>query len=269
MTNKSNPKINSIESCAILNNGVAMPVLGLGTWNLKGQELLKTINESIEIGYRHFDTATYYRNEEDLGKALKLTEIPREQIFVTTKVWPSDFGYQETIKAFETNLKKLDLDYVDQYLIHWPSDTTRTHATWKALLKLYEQGKCRSIGVSNFSIQELEALKELGDVVPATNQVQFNPFSFKGKLLDYCNKEGIKLVAYSPLNEGRRLNDKTIISIAKKYNKTVAQVLLRWNLEHGLITIPKTAKKERLLENSQIFDWELSKEDVNALNTLK
>lgn len=247
-------KINlDLSSKVILNNGVEMPILGLGTWNIRGDNAENIIDWAYKIGYRHFDTATYYRNEEALGKAFK--KYPREELFVTTKIWPNEFGYEKTLRAFAGNLERLHFDYVDQLLIHWPSDKQRTLETWEAFIKIYNERKAKSIGVSNFSINELNMLKEADKFVPATNQIKLTPANATKNLLEYCKKANIQIVAYSPLNEGRGLNSKKLTIIAQKYNKTVAQLLLRWDIQQGIVTIPKTSKKERLQENANIFDF--------------
>ncbi len=254
----------SINSKAVLNNNVEMPYLGLGTYKLRGSSVDDIIKWAYDFGYRHFDTATYYNNEEELGSIFK--RFPRENLFITTKIWPNDFGYEKTLKAFDGNLKRLQFDYVDQLLIHWPSDKQKTLETWEAFIKLNNDGKARSIGVSNFSIKEIENLKEAGDVVPATNQIKFTPNLINNKLMEYCAKEHIKIVAYSPLNVGRGLKNKKLSILAQKYNKTVPQLIIRWNVQQGVIVIPKTSKKDRLKENSDIFDFEINEEDMNLIS---
>ena len=252
------------ESKAILNNKIEMPYLGLGTWNLRGAIAESVVDWAYEIGYRHFDTATYYHNEEELGKAF--SKYPREKLFVTTKIWPNQFGYEKTLRAFEGNLERLNFDYVDQLLIHWPSDKQRTLETWEAFINLNKEGRAKSIGVSNFSINELNLLKEAGDIIPATNQIKFTPANVNKNLLEYCKKANIHIVAYSPLNEGRGLQNNKLSILAKKYNKTVAQLLLRWNIQQGVITIPKTSKKERLKENTDIFNFNISNDDMDLIS---
>lgn len=253
----------TINSKALLNNKVEMPYLGLGTYNIRGSKAENIVDCAFETGYRHFDTATYYKNEEELGQAFK--KYSREELFITTKIWPNEFGYEKTLKAFEGNLKRLHFEYVDQLLIHWPSDKQRTLETWEAFIKIYEEGKARSIGVSNFSIKELQMLKEAGDFIPATNQIKFTPANATKSLLEYCKQANIQIVAYSPLNEGRGLNSKKLTVLAQKYNKTVAQLILRWNIQQGVVTIPKTSKKERLRENASIFDFTIADSDMDLI----
>jgi diketogulonate reductase-like aldo/keto reductase len=258
----------TIDSAIILNNSVKMPILGLGTWSMHSKTLKQAVEWSLEIGYRHFDTARYYKNEKELGEILNNSKYPREDLFITSKVWPKDFGLEKTEKAFEASLKALSMDYLDQYLIHWPKDITKTHETWKTLEKIHSEGKCKSIGVSNFSIADLENLKSVSEIVPATNQIEFHPYKFDLEILDYCRKEKIGVVSYSPLTQGRRMKNPIFDKIAIKHNKTVAQVLLRWGLQHNTIIIPKSANKERLKENALIYDFELSKNDMEELNSL-
>ena len=254
----------TMNSKAVLNNEVEMPILGLGTYNMKGSIADNIIQWAYDEGYRHFDTATYYHNEEDLGRAFK--NYPRNELFVTTKIWPNEFGYDKTLKAFVGNLERLQFDYVDQLLIHWPGDKQKTLETWEAFIKIYDDEKARSIGVSNFSIKELELLKEAGNIKPVVNQIKFTPSHVNKKLVEYCSKENIKIVAYSPLNVGRGLSNKKLTILTKKYNKTVAQLILRWNIQQGVITIPKTSKKERLKENADIFNFSLSEEDLDLIS---
>jgi diketogulonate reductase-like aldo/keto reductase len=253
----------SIDSKIVLNNKIEMPILGLGTWNLRGSIVENVIDSAYSIGYRHFDTATYYRNEGELGKALN--KYSREDFFLTTKIWPNEFGFEKTLRGFEGNLNRLGFSYVDQLLIHWPGDKQKMLETWEAFCKILDEGKTKSIGVSNFSIQDIQLLKEANDFIPATNQIKYTPSHINQKLLDFCKSKEIIIVAYSPLNEGRGLKNKTLAKIASKYNKTVAQVLLRWNIQQGVVTIPKSSRKERLEENANIFDFKLTNEEMNLV----
>jgi diketogulonate reductase-like aldo/keto reductase len=251
-----------------MNNGILIPYLGLGTWDMKGKHLEQAVQWAIDVGYRHFDTATYYNNEKELGKALAKSGLNRSDVFVTTKVWPKDFGYNQTKKAFQASLINLGMDYVDQYLIHWPKDTTRTHETWKALVDLYNEEKCLTIGVSNYSIQQLEELKVLSGIIPATNQIEFSPFHYDPEILKYSRKQGIIVVAYSPLTVGKHLNNPIIVKISEKYDKTPAQLLLRWGLQHNAVVIPKSANKNRINENASIFDFTIDSADMESLNNI-
>lgn len=246
-----------------LNNGVEMPMLGLGVWeSAEGDECESAVFEAIKAGYRHIDTAAAYGNERSIGKGIKKSGISREEIFVTTKLRNGAHGDPEG--ALNESLEKLQLDYVDVYLIHWP--VPERNESWKMFEKFLEEGKCRSIGVSNFTVRHLEELLKKSKVVPAVNQVEFTPYLFQKELLEFCRSKGIQLEAYSPLTRGRKLNDSKLVEIAKKYNKTPAQILLRWNLQHGIVIIPKSTKRERILENAEIFDFEISEDDMEKLN---
>lgn len=221
----------------------------------------------MRMGYRQFDTARIYGNESDVGQAIRDGGVPRDEIFVTTKLWNSDQGLESTILAFDASLKRLGLSYLDLYLIHFPVTETRNDS-WKAMEKLVENGKCRAVGVSNFMINHLEELAESSDLVPTVNQVEFHPFLFQRDLLEYCERHGIRLEAYSPLARGERLNHPTIMAMARKYSKTPAQIMIRWGLQHVLVVIPKSTREERIRENSQVFDFNISAEDMLVLDGL-
>jgi diketogulonate reductase-like aldo/keto reductase len=243
-------------------------MIGLGTWDLRGQELKQAVTWSIEMGYRHFDTATYYENEKELGEILNQSKISRDEKFIVSKLWPRDFGYAPSKRAFAKSLESLKVDYLDLYLIHWPSDRKKTDESWRGLLDIYQEGLSKSIGVSNYSIENLEHLKSLGDIVPMVNQVEFHPFRYDRELLDYCISYDIALVAYSPLVEGKRMTDKGLIEISNNYKKSVAQILLRWGLQNGVTVIPKSSNRDRLRENASIFDFEINTQDMEVLNSL-
>ena len=255
----------SISSKVRLNSGVEIPILGLGTWRAEGKECTQAIIWAFEAGYRHIDTAAFYGNEEAVGKAIKDSGLDREELFITTKVWNDDHGYDNTIKAFNKSLKRLNLDYIDLYLIHWPISGRRIE-TWKALEKIFENGQARTIGVSNFMIHHLEELMPKAEFIPAVNQVEFNPYQYKKGLHQYCLRKYIQLEAFSPLARARKLDDPKLIQLAMKYDKTPAQILLRWAIQHDIIIIPKSVHKDRIIENSLIFDFEISSEDINSLN---
>jgi diketogulonate reductase-like aldo/keto reductase len=254
-----------------LNNQVKIPLLGLGTWEIPdGKSVIKAINWAVKAGYRHVDTAAIYGNEKGVGKgineAMQEYNLEREDIFVTTKLWISNFQFEKALKAFEKSLRDLNLDYVDLYLLHWPNPPYRNEA-WKALEKIYKDGKSRSIGVSNFYQNHLEELFEKADIIPAVNQVEFTPYLYLKDLQEYCEKNKIRLEAYSPLTRGRKLKDKKLLEIAQKYGKTPAQILIRWGLQHNIIEIPKSSKESHIIENSQVFDFEISAEDMGFLNS--
>lgn len=258
----------SISSTVALNNGVPMPMLGLGTWNSQaGREAEQAVRYALAIGYRLIDTATAYGNEASIGAAIAESGIDRREIFVTTKVWIDDQGYEATRAACRRSLAALRFDYLDLYLIHWPAPNRWLDA-WRAMTELQNEGLCRAIGVSNFTIHHLEELQAASPVVPAVNQVEFNPFAYKKDLLQYCRDHRIQLESYSPLTRGARLNHPTLMAIAKTHGKTPAQILIRWPLQHQVVVIPKSAHRERIKENADVFDFELSAEEMAALDAL-
>ena len=255
----------SLSSKIRLNSGVEIPILGLGTWRAEGKECTQAILWAFEAGYRHIDTAAYYGNEEAVGKAIQDSGLDREEIFVTTKLWNDDHGYNNALKAFDKSLKRLNLDYIDLYLIHWPV-TGRRIETWKALEKLMDDGKVRAIGVSNFMIRHLEELLSNVDIIPAINQIEFNPYIYQKGLHQYCSKHYIQLEAFAPIVRARKFDDPKLLELCKKYDKTPAQILLRWAIQHDIIVIPKSVHKERIIENSLVFDFEISSEDMKILD---
>jgi methylglyoxal/glyoxal reductase len=258
----------SLSDCTMLSNGVNMPWLGFGVFRIPdGDEVVQAVRTALDIGYRSIDTASIYGNERGVGKAIKESGIRREEIFVTTKVWNSDQGYENTLDAFEDSLKKLDIDYVDLYLIHWPGKDLYPK-TWKALERIYQYGRARAIGVSNFHIHHLHHLMNKCDINPMVNQVEFHPFLFQQELIRFCMDNNIQLEAWSPLTKGLHLNHPVITRIAEKYGKTPAQVLLRWDIQHCVVSIPKSSHRERIEENARIFDFHLSEEDMDSLDAL-
>ncbi len=258
----------TIQSGAKLNNGVEMPVLGLGVYQSPpGEATRNAVKWALEYGYRHVDTARIYGNEKDVGLGLKESGVPREEVFITTNLWNSDQGYESTLRACEESLRRLSLNYVDLYLIHWPEPRVRGE-TWKAMVKLLKDGKCRAVGVSNYTIRHLKELIGGSDVVPAVNQVEFHPFLFQEDLLDFCRAGKIQLEAYSPLTRAERLNHPKVLAIATGHKRSPAQVLIRWSLQHGLVAIPKSIRRERILENSRVFDFSLTEEEMETLNSL-
>jgi len=258
----------TVEPFARLNSGVMIPRLGLGVYQSPpGQVTQRAVEYALKIGYRHIDTARIYGSESDVGTALRKSGVKREDVFITTKLWNSDHGYQTALKACDDSLKRLGLKYLDLYLIHWPVPEIRNES-WTALTKLLKDGKCRSIGVSNYTIRHLTELLEKSDVVPMVNQVEFSPFLYQKQLLDYCEQNKIQLEAYSPLTQGAKLNHPKIQQIAKKHYKTPAQVLIRWSLQHNLVTIPKSVREERIKGNSQVFDYNLTNDDMRVLDSL-
>jgi len=259
--------INKITDYTVLNNGARMPWLGLGVFQVDdGEEVIRSIRYALETGYRSIDTAAGYHNEAGVGTAIKQSGIPREELFITTKLANSDQGYESTLRAFEESLRKLDLEYIDLYLIHWPG-RDKYKETWRAFEKLQKDGYIRTIGVSNFKIHHLESLKQDSDTVPAVNQVEFHPLLNQQELLQYCKSKGIQLEAWTPIMKGN-LDLPQITELAKKHGKTPAQIVLRWDLQHEIVTIPKSVHQERIKENANIFDFTLTDEDMKAIDLM-
>ncbi|GAA4419615.1 aldo/keto reductase [Nibrella viscosa] len=247
-----------------LNNGVIMPLLGLGVYDVYGREAEQAIGYALETGYRLIDTAAMYRNEVEVGNAIRAGRIPRHELFVTTKVDNADQGYDTTLRAFDQSLKALSCDYVDLYLIHWPLKSSRKQ-TWNALEKLYAEGRVRAVGVANYLLPFLKELAGHATLVPAVNQIEFSPYLFLEEELTYCQTNHIVLQAYSPLIRGRRFDDPKLRQLAEQYGKTPAQILLRWALQLGVSTIPKSATPSRIRENFDVFDFSISADDMVRL----
>lgn len=261
-----------IADCTTLNNGVQMPWFGLGVYKTPPGEVVESsVRAAIENGYRHIDTAKLYDNEEGVGKAIRESGVKREEIFVTTKLWNDDQGYDNALRAFDASLKRLGMDYVDLYLIHWPGqDEKRTRETWKAFEEIYKDGRARAIGVSNFNIPHLEGILKDCKFVPTVNQVECHPRLNQAQLRAFCQDKGIQLEAWAPLMRGQVLDDPTITQIAADHDKTPAQVILRWHLDHGVVTIPKSVHTHRIQENADVFDFALTADEmatIDALNT--
>jgi diketogulonate reductase-like aldo/keto reductase len=258
----------SITSTIKMNNGVEIPRFGLGVWRTPpGVETQNSVRWALETGYRHIDTAKLYGNEEDVGLVIAQSPVKREDVFVTTKVWDTEQGYIPTLRSCEDSLKRLGMDYVDLYLIHWPIPGLRGE-TWRAMIKLYESGKCRSIGVSNYTVRHLKELLADSPIVPVINQVEFNPFLYRKELMDFCVSQGIVVESYAPLCRGRKLDNPVLGKIATRHQKSAAQVMIRWALQHDLVVIPKSAHQERIQENAAVFDFELTPADMNELDGL-
>lgn len=273
-TMMSKPKLSS--QCLKLANGIKIPQLGLGTWQSPNNYVLvDMVKAALKMGYRHIDTAMVYGNEESVGKGIRESDIPRAEIFVTTKVWNSDQGYDKTLKAFEKSKSRLGLDYVDLYLIHWPGsrEDTARHGktfldTWRALETLYEQKKVKAIGVCNFYPHHLDDVMEVCKVKPMINQVELNPRLNQAELRSYCKKHGIVITAYSPIAQGKVLSHPVITELAEKYDKTPAQIVLRWEMQLGIVAIPKTVHLQRLKENADIFSFTLNEDEMAKMETL-
>ncbi|WP_332275367.1 aldo/keto reductase [Bacillus velezensis] len=261
-----------LQAKATLHNGVEMPWFGIGVFKVEeGAELVNAVKTALVHGYRSVDTAAIYGNEEGVGEGIRqgLQEagLKRENIFVTSKVWNADLGYEETLKAFDTSLEKLGLDYLDLYLIHWPVEGKYIDA-WRALETLYRDGRIKAVGVSNFQIDHLKHLMKETEIKPMINQVEYHPRLTQKELLAFCTEQDIQLEAWSPLMQGQLLDHPVLQEIAEKYGKSAAQVILRWDLQNGVITIPKSTKKHRIEENANVFDFELSADDMKRIDDL-
>lgn len=251
-----------------LNNGIEMPIEGYGVFQVSPEETERCVSDAIKVGYRSIDTAAVYANEEDVGKAIQNSEVPREELFITTKLWVQDQGYENTKKAFETSLKKLGLDYLDLYLIHQPFGDY--YGSWRAMEELYKEGKIKAIGVSNFDAFQLVDLILNNEVVPAVNQIEVHPFFPQAEAQAVMEEYGIHMEAWGPLAEGKNniFENEILKEIAEKHQKTVAQVILRWHIERDVIIIPKSVRKERMQENLDIFDFSLDQHDMEKISTL-
>jgi len=260
--------IKSLKDTYTLNNGVKIPGLGLGVWQVDTpQECINAVKAAVKNGYISIDTAKAYDNEEYVGQAIKECDKKREELFITSKLWNADQGYDNTLKAFDATLKRLDMEYLDMYLIHWPVPVADKYVeTWKAMEKLNKEGLIRAIGVSNFTKAHLQRLADECEIIPAVNQIEYHPWLIQPALNAYMEENNIKLEAWSPLAHGELLNNEIIGKIAEKYNKSIAQVIIKWDLQNGVITIPKSVKEERIIANADVFDFELSVEDMATIN---
>ncbi len=257
-----------LNDSTVLHNGVEMPWLGLGVYKAEeGAEVINAVKTAIRHGYRSIDTASFYQNEEGVGQAIRECGVSREELFITTKVWNSEQGYENTLKSFDTSIQKLGLEYIDLYLIHWPV-AGKYKDSWKALEKLYKEGRVRAIGVSNFQIHHLEDLMSDAEIKPMVNQVEYHPSLTQKELHAFCKQENIQLEAWSPLKKGLLQEDPTIVEIANKHQKTPAQIIIRWDLQNEVVTIPKSVKEHRIIENAEVFDFELSADDMNKIDGL-
>ncbi|MFD2629891.1 aldo/keto reductase [Oceanobacillus kapialis] len=260
--------ITSLQDTITLPNGVKMPGFGLGVYKVEdGKTVVDSVKVALKHGYRSIDTASFYDNEEGVGQAIRESGIPRENLFITSKVWNDEQGYEETKQAFARSLEKLGLEYLDLYLIHWPVKDLYTE-TWRAMEELYHEGKVRAIGVSNFHQHHLEKLLAGANEKPVINQVEYHPHLAQVDLHAYCKEQNIQLEAWSPLKRGQLLNDPTLTEIGEKYGKTAAQIILRWDIQHDVITIPKSTNPERIASNAAIFDFSLTEEEMQKIDAM-
>lgn len=251
----------------LLANGVKIPSIGFGTYKLgENEKAVNTLKHALEVGYRHIDTAAFYGTEEAVGIAIKESNVKREDIFLATKLWNDCHGYEKAMNAFKESTKKMGVDYLDLYLIHWPNELNAD--TWRALEDLYTEGKVKAIGVCNFKIGHLEELKKTAKIMPMTNQIEIHPGCTQKDMIEYCKENNIQLVAWSPIMRGRVLTEPIMIELSKKYNKTIPQITLRWHIQNGIIPIPKSSNEGRIKENFNVFDFEISKEDMLKIDSL-
>lgn len=269
--------MNSLTDCYKLSNGVEIPCIGFGTWQTPdGDVCVSSVLSAIEAGYRHIDTAQGYGNEESVGLAVKKSGIDRKDLFITSKLTNSEHGYERTLAAFEETMKKLDMDYLDLYLIHWPNPIAfRDHwqeanaGTWKAFEELYKAGRIRAIGISNFRPHHIEELMKTATVAPMVKQIRLCPGETQDEVVDYCRSHNIQLEAYSPLGVGKIFEVPEMKALAEKYGKSIAQICIRWSLQRGYLPLPKSVTPSRIKENTQVFDFELEAADVQLIADLK
>ena len=258
----------TLSSTFTLRGGVSIPMLGLGVYQARpGTETREAVKAALELGYRHVDTASVYGNERDVAMGIEESKVPRGDVFITTKLWNDDHGYDAALKACDQSLARLGTDHLDLYLVHWPVEGLR-HDTWRAMERILEEGKARAIGVSNYTVRHLDELLARCKVPPAVNQVEFHPFLFQRELLAYCTKHGIRLEAYAPLVKARRMEHKVVQRVARNHARTPAQILVRWCIEHEVVVIPKSVHRERIEENSDVFGFTLDAEEMRLLDGL-
>ena len=259
-----------------MNNGLAIPAIGFGTFDSDGEELYQAVLAALKAGYRHIDTAAYYGNEESIGRAIRDSGIPRKELFITTKLWNDAHGYEEAKTALRTSLDKLQLDYLDLYLIHWPNPVnlrdrwqTANAATWRAMEEMVAEGLIKTIGVSNFLVHHLEELLKTAKIVPAVNQLRLAPGVYQEEIVNYCRAKDIVLEAWSPLGRGELFTHPTMLALAEKYGKTVAQIALAWSWANGFLPLPKSVTESRIIENLDFQEIELSEEDIATITAIE
>ncbi|MBT2690610.1 aldo/keto reductase [Bacillus sp. ISL-47] len=258
----------SLTSTVTLANGVKMPKIGLGVFKVeKEDELLTAVNAAIETGYRSIDTASIYGNEEWVGKAIRQSGLKREELFITSKVWNADQGYEETLQAFNTSMVKMGLDFLELYLIHWPVEGKYAD-TWRALEQLYWEGKIKAIGVSNFQVHHLEELLKTAEIKPMINQIELHPKLSQKEICSFAARHDMQIEAWAPLMQGGLFENEVLNGLAKKHGKSIAQIILRWHLQNDIIIIPKSTKPYRIKENADLFGFELSAEDISLIDSL-
>jgi diketogulonate reductase-like aldo/keto reductase len=266
--------ITNLADTVTLHNGVELPRFGLGVFLAQaGSEVEQAVSWALEAGYRSIDTAYIYRNEADVGRAIRRSKIPRQEIFVTTKVWNNSQGYDKTLQAFDDSLNRLEMDAIDLYLVHWPvvgqvPDAPLYNETWQAMEAIYKSGRARAIGVSNFLVHHLQTLLPTAKITPMVNQVEFHPYLQQPDLQAFCRDHHIQLEAWSPIMQGRVFDVPELVDLGKKYSKNAVQVTLRWMLQKGIVTIPKSVKKERITDNADVFDFELDAADIALIDNL-
>jgi diketogulonate reductase-like aldo/keto reductase len=253
----------------VLNTGARLPQVGLGVWQTpRGSVTRSAVQAALRLGYRHVDTARIYGNEADVGAAVQASGLPREEVFVTTKLWNADQGYDSALRAFDESLARLGLAYIDLYLLHWPVPGARLES-WRALERLHAEGRARAIGVSNFLRPHLEELLGSAQVVPAVDQIELSPFLQRRETVSFCREHGIAVEAYSPLTRGQRLGHPAVLEVARAAGRSPAQVLLRWGVQHGFVVLPKSTREARIAENAALFDFELAPAQMALLDGLE